>query len=534
MYNILIVDDEQLMRKYLANNISTICPYFQVTGIACDGIEAIELLKKQHYDLVITDIRMPEIDGLSLSKYIYENSTNTKVIIISGYNEFEYARTAIKYQVSDYLLKPLNDSNLLDVLMTIKEQLDSKTNFHNSVPSVSYAQLSDKELLSKLFLSILDVDNNLTYELFSECEKRNISLINSYGSILLLTIDELDLMLTKNSTYDVTTYHLKLNQISQNYCSTNELCLLYDGLGSTLVLVQDTDKQKIYDKINKIYKEIAQIAELNDFPKVIASCGVIINDMLDLPASNISAYDTLALALITQDFPLNSDYTIIQKSFIKELNVLSESIYTDCLTQSISKLYIDIKLYCSFFKNEMTFTSLFRYGSYLIKYISTRSNIKSSYKKAAFYELTSKYNQSTASDILNEEYVYNIIINSIKALIAFNKELILSETTQIVETAKKYILSHYNEPISLSIVADYVGINSCYLSDLFHKKLGEPYSKYIIRIRMEQAANILRTNPNIKIYQLSEKTGFVSTKHFISVFKKFYGMTPTNYLQKSR
>lgn len=532
MYNILIVDDEQLMRKYLANNISTICPYFQVTGIACDGIEAIELLKKQNYDLVITDIRMPEIDGLSLSKYIYENCANTKVIIISGYNEFEYARTAIKYQVSDYLLKPLNDRNLLDVLMVIKEQLDSKTNYYNSVSSVSYTQLSDKEILSKLFLYILDGDSNLTYELFGECEKRNISLMNSYGSILLLTIDELDLMLIKNNTYDVTTYHLKLNQICQNYCSTNELCLLYDGLGSTLILVQDTYEQKIYDKINKIYHDIAQITASNGSLKVIATCGVVINDMLDLPSSNISAYDTLALALTANCFPLNSNYTIKQKSFIKELTSLSDSIYTDCLTQSIDKLYIDIKLYCSFFKNEMTFTSLFRYGCYLIKYISNRSNIKPHYKKAAFDVLISKYNQSTASDILKEEYIYSIMINSIKALIAFDKEPIFSETTQIVETAKEYILSHYNEPISLSIVADYVGVNNCYLSDLIHKKLGEPYSKYITRIRMEQAANILHNNPNIKIYNLAEKTGFVSTKHFISVFKKFYGRTPTNFLEK--
>ena len=107
MYHVLVVDDETLMRKYLANSIPSFTDKFQVSGIAKDGLEAMELLKKQHYDLVITDIQMPEVDGLSLAKYLHENFPDIAVIIISGFNDFEYARKAIKYQVTDYLLKPL-------------------------------------------------------------------------------------------------------------------------------------------------------------------------------------------------------------------------------------------------------------------------------------------------------------------------------------------------------------------------------------------------------------------------------------------
>ena len=95
MYRTLIVDDEPLMRTYLANNLTAICPFFSVTGIASDGKEAMYWLQKQRFDLVITGIRMPEMDGLGLSKYIYEAFPRTKVIILSGYNEFEYARRCI-------------------------------------------------------------------------------------------------------------------------------------------------------------------------------------------------------------------------------------------------------------------------------------------------------------------------------------------------------------------------------------------------------------------------------------------------------
>ena len=78
-------------------------------------------------------------------------------------------------------------------------------------------------------------------------------------------------------------------------------------------------------------------------------------------------------------------------------------------------------------------------------------------------------------------------------------------------------------------MAAYCGINSSYLSDLFHKTLKEPYTKYLLRIRMEQAARLLRQNPNIRVYTVAEQTGFVSVKHFNTVFKKYYGVTPKEF-----
>ena len=155
MYRTLIVDDEPLMRTYLANNLTAICPFFSVTGIASDGKEAMDWLQKQRFDLVITDIRMPEMDGLGLSKYIYEAFPRTKVIILSGYNEFEYARNALKYQVTDYLLKPLNDNDLSDVLMNVREQLDGERQDHPG-SSVTGREM-DFHDLGGLFLSAVIV-----------------------------------------------------------------------------------------------------------------------------------------------------------------------------------------------------------------------------------------------------------------------------------------------------------------------------------------------------------------------------------------
>ncbi|WP_321003849.1 helix-turn-helix transcriptional regulator [Eisenbergiella porci] len=121
---------------------------------------------------------------------------------------------------------------------------------------------------------------------------------------------------------------------------------------------------------------------------------------------------------------------------------------------------------------------------------------------------------------------------AIYALLSPDKPARISESQQIAENARKYILSHYQEQISLSQIAEEIGVNSCYLSDIFHKYMGEPYSRYLLRIRMEQAARLLKENPGEKVYKIAERTGFVSSKHFIAVFKKYYGTTPSAYVYR--
>ena len=105
---------------------------------------------------------------------------------------------------------------------------------------------------------------------------------------------------------------------------------------------------------------------------------------------------------------------------------------------------------------------------------------------------------------------------------------------QFSKMAKEYINQHFCESISLSEVADYCNVNSSYLSNLFHKQLGISYSKYLMQIRMERAVAYLKDSPETKIYEIGEKLGFVSTKHFISVFKKYYGVSPTTYQKEQR
>ena len=126
MYKVLLVDDEILVREAISAKIEWEQIGFELVGDCENGKDAIEFVKEHPVDLVLTDICMPYIDGMGLSRYLYENMPQTKIVIFSGYSDFEYAKQAIQYKVAEYLLKPVTAKELTEVLIRIREKLDSE------------------------------------------------------------------------------------------------------------------------------------------------------------------------------------------------------------------------------------------------------------------------------------------------------------------------------------------------------------------------------------------------------------------------
>lgn len=138
IFQLLIVDDEATMRKGIANFMDWKAIGCEVAGTASDGLEAIKFLQHHHVDIVITDIKMPEADGLAVAKFVFENMPETKVILLTGYADFKYAQTAIQYNVSDFILKPTNKKDLFSSVKAAQQKslppestrLSRKRNLH--------------------------------------------------------------------------------------------------------------------------------------------------------------------------------------------------------------------------------------------------------------------------------------------------------------------------------------------------------------------------------------------------------------------
>lgn len=173
IYNLIIVDDEEWSRLSIEKYIEAFCPDFEVKALLSSGRQAIEYINKNNVDVVITDVRMSNIDGLELAEHIFVNNIKTKVIIISGYSEFEYVKMAIKFGVQDYLTKLVNPSELVEVMERVKQRLDDEKNANSDNDNKLEISLFFYDLLGGFFSDKKEAEeeyNKLNFEKsFDEC-----------------------------------------------------------------------------------------------------------------------------------------------------------------------------------------------------------------------------------------------------------------------------------------------------------------------------------------------------------------------------
>ena len=152
MYKVLLVDDETLIREAISENIQWEEIGFSFMGACENGKQAMEAIEKEQPDLLLTDINMPFVDGMELTKFVYENYPDTKVIIISGFDEFEYAKNAVKYQVLEYILKPITPMEFTETLLRVKKMFDERKESQRDMKKIRSAYVSNLPMVQGRYL----------------------------------------------------------------------------------------------------------------------------------------------------------------------------------------------------------------------------------------------------------------------------------------------------------------------------------------------------------------------------------------------
>lgn len=523
MNHILVVDDEPLMRMWLSKSIPKHSSCFDVPHTARDGIEAMEYLKQASYDVVITDIKMPGMDGLSLAKFIYENYPETIVIIISGFDDFSYARKAIQYGVKDYLLKPLVDDDLIKLLDDIKERLQKYMPMLLANPTAE----ERTNPRAMLFRAILEDDSDGIYQGYKIFSNTDTTPMLPYACVLLGAM----LPIARDNAVLPTEAHSRNYQLNLTIAS---LCKKYNWTsflgnnGDTYIVAEGESKEILIENLHEFQKTFSSSFNFAKDTNLFA--GRIVDDSMDLSFSLSSIANLRSLPLFASN-DLYS-YTLLDKyqQQLIEFEKRNKRILSDFADSNDTTLRIDIDQLCNLVPHKNSST-LWEIGCYMIQSITDRFLIEDELLTSAWKELT-HFCIACSGSISDDDFFHDIYI-SVFSLMG-KEQAITQDTMPVIKMAKEYITKHFCESISLSEVADYCNVNSSYLSNLFHKKLGISYSKYLMQIRMEHAAAYLKDFPETKIYEIGEKLGFVSTKHFISVFKKYYGVSPTTYQKEHR
>lgn len=528
MYQILVVDDEQLTLDYLRITIPKQDPLWEVAHTCLDGISALAWLETHSVDLVITDIKMPEMSGLQLCQEIKKCRPRQKIVILSGYDDFKFAQEAIRYDVRDYLLKPISLECLHTTLTQIREALDAE--HQESLLTQKLLELSNtgrRQLACHFILSLIENNNTQIQSLYPVLYQMKISLLEGTGLLMVLRINEDSLLTQGIPLRDFSLFHYILYQLSMEYLSEKypSSWVTTDQDENTLILLSaDTDKDALQTAAT-IWQTLS--AMMAGHTQVTISAGVSNSfyDIFDLPGAYQQAVAALQSRLFCPPAHLRQ-YSALSKELLQKEQLLDQSLLA--LITAISEN--------DSLKQQLILQSLLD----MLPSVTTAPLLL-----LAFYWIRRVASQLSCNReaLLQELPDLSVLCQSPeKALTVFSKtaavlspkktekDAPVSDKNDIVTDAEQFIHTHYAEPISLALLADELHISPNYLSALFHRELGESYNKYVTRVRMEHATRLMKAQPELKMYEIAEAVGYISAKHFTCVFKQYYGITPGEYV----
>ena len=535
MYTAMIVDDEPLTREYFKKNIASINPNWKIIAEASDGEEALKLLTKKKIDLLITDIKMPVMDGLELCRKVLKNNPKQKVIILSGHEEFDFAKEAINLGVYSYILKPIVKVELKNNLDKITQKINAEEEDRIELDRIiSISKDLKKQVIEKFLKAIISDSYIEIKSLYPILFKMKENFIDSEGIIMILRADE-DIILENNiSISDIPIIKLLLNEAASRVVEEDKGIgrVFSDIEDNTIILLNISDRNSYSEYCKKIFNLISEEFEKRTKIKISGAIGNLENEILQLNLSYKNAYNIILNRLISGENKLyifGKETDTMDKTY--DISRIISSIKSGVLDNNEVSYMMAISKYLEQMST-YTISEIFRFGVHIIKSIKELTN--------CIFDEKVEESLKTLKDLLQQEnhiFSRDNVQHIFKELVTIMKkgqDEIKNESEEIdfIAKAKDYIYIHYSEPISLALVAERVCVSASYLSNVFHEKVGESYIKFLTRVRMEQATRLLKTKPELKIYRVAEKVGYVSVKHFSYIFKNHFNQTPSEYQEK--
>ena len=522
MYKILLVDDEDLIRNAIANIIDW--PSIGITEIlqAEDGELGLEMARAHRPDIVLTDIRMPFMDGLEMAKYITAELPYTKVIVLTGHDEFDFALSSIKLGITDYIVKPISAENLRTVISKAVSKLKEERRRKQTQQKLRSQLRQSLPLLKEKVLNQLIAGKIKKETLAEKLEYTELKLdyatytvcIIEAGSYQYQNIEDDEMMNIMLKT------SLKNNFgqdsiVFSNY--NNQHILLFPGLAENDYESRNALHQR-FTKHHDAFKE-TQECYIN------TAIGITVNCIEEIPESYATAkhalsYNTALGNDIFFDF-LELGYK--SNEFIFPHNQIEEIVKSAYLNIHYEQPLNDLVRYLSGCKN-LTAEHLQIISFEIVTQINkTLLQTDFSIKRDGG---TSIYKSCNITSLADFEKCTQEYLSDIYTFLSENKH---TRKQLLIQNAKQYIEENYANPdLNLNMVAGHIFINPTYLSALFKKEAGLSFVDFITQTRIKNA-KLLLAHENTKSYEVAQKVGYQDPHYFSVCFKKQAGMSPSEY-----
>jgi len=526
---VLIVDDEFRIGMLIKKLIKWDEIGLECVAVVDNGETAYNIIISENPDIVITDIRMPKINGLDLICMTKEKNEQVKFIVISGYKEFEYAHRALQYEVNDYLLKPVNEEELNKVLRKIQKEITNEC----------VKQKEEEQLKKTVTASVQIIKSNLLRNIIEQTEstsvdemKEDYNLHRSATAYRGIDIkldywdykknDKRQDRLTIEKVISIIEKNFKGNVRDQLICEKDNLNIY------CLINYELSNSKEIKNIINCILSEIQEY--LLGFEQYEATIGIGSEETefgeirFSIRESYRAVQNRIKLGtgrLIYAESVRLENQIEVQKylDIYKEAFLISIVSYSKVsLEQSINQIYSELQ-----FKENIDFSCYYDIAKELIDMFFNHIAVQNKEGDQLKLFLLNAYQQCYTIGKLKgllKDYFGEYLEGCLKHL--------ETESTKPIRQAKQYIDEHYNEKIVLEDFANIVDLNPVYFSVLFKKETGLNFSAYLVNVRMEIAKNMLR-NSNETIAAIADAVGYKDTRYFSQIFTKTVGIKPALY-----
>ncbi|MHB8062941.1 MAG: response regulator transcription factor [Ruminiclostridium sp.] len=535
MIEVLIIDDDSVART----NIKTLIDWerngYDICGEAVNGMEAIQLIKNVEPQIVITDMSMPIMDGIALIDYLEKNYPEIKIIALSGYDDFDYVRKSMKKGAIDYILKhSLNAEGLLETLRLAKERLLEELSEH-AKKSIFEEQLNESRsvLRQKFIRQLVQGSVNENDEIEQKILDLKLDIETKNIAIVLFFIDDYNSICEKFSPKELNKLTSSVEDISAEILKgTVKAVASHLEAGKFVIIFSFGNMRSDLYIYNLIVTTINRIkASIKRYLNVTAcfSFSRIFNNITD-----ISKYYKEAEVMLQDRFFEGKDRIIKESSgsFTNEylnLDVNEEkSIITALKNQNNSKIEESLNtVFSRLVDNKLSYNSIQMICAELINIVNRVARETGIDIKRVYNNRDIPYDSMKKLETLTE--VREWIQKSYEKLSSLIGETKFSPNySEYTKKAIGYIQKNYKKDMSLSEVAEYVGLNSSYLSRVFKEDCGMGFIEYLNNIRVGYAKQIIETG-SLKIKDIVTEVGFNNYTYFFKVFKDILKMTPLEY-----
>lgn len=530
MLKVFLAEDEFIIREGIKNNIDWQAHGYEFCGEASDGELAFPLIQKTRPDILITDIKMPFVDGLALSRLVKKELPETEIIILSGYEEFDYAKEAIQIGVARYLLKPINGETLLQEIDSVAEIILGKQK-EKEIREKYQKEMEENSLRDQmdLFQHLVTGDCSME-ELLSVADKLDLKIMAPWYSIVLLKIQSMK--------HDYEEYSGSIVVVDERIAklAEPEHVLIFDRAleGRAFLFKADSEEELLaYQKeyLGDVKEVLSGYANLRYFGGI----GTPVNRLREIPASFEDASHAFAHRYLVAESCILDSSLLMQEGAAEHEDFRISAVNPEQIDRAKMQEFLrtgdldEVVYFVDEFFGKLDGgamkSRIFRQYITMDAYFSIVDFLKGLGLQKDEIEAPDQ----DSSILQDEKSAMDYIVRIMNKALVLREKRASSRYEDVVSEVIHYIEDNYaQEELSLNLLASHVNFSPNHLSMIFSQQTGQTLIRYLTDYRMNRAKELLRCSSK-KSSVISMEVGYKDPHYFSYLFKKTQGMTPTQY-----